>query len=242
MGTHGAERKGMAKMTKQRMIRSVLILAAGMGVLALAACSWQRPLQRVREDAKRHMDAGRYDAAVTDLDEYVTRKPEDHAARFDLGKALISAGQPKPAIKQMQVASDVQPLNDAYADGVAEAMLAAGERDELTAYLNKLALERGRVGDFTRLGKFSARLGNVDEAKTALITAARLDRGRSLGPQLDLAEFYETIGDRANWVKRLRMAYFIDPTSSKVMDAIQRAKEIPGPSFAVVPQEVTQGP
>lgn len=219
-------------MSMNRSLIASLFLAA-----ALVGCSSQRPLDRVRIDGKRHLDAKQFDAAATDFNELVTRKPEDHQGRYDLGMAMIGAGQPAEAIKQMLIALDVQPLNEKYADGVAEAMLAAGQRDDLTAFLNKMALERGRVSDFTRLGKFSARLGNVDEAKTALITAARLDKGMSLQPQLDLAEFYETVGDKANWVKRLRMAYFLSPTDQRVLDAILRAKEIAGPSFAVQPVE-----
>lgn len=219
-------------MTMNRSLIVPLLLAA-----ALVGCSSQRPLDRVRIDGKRHLDAKQYDAAAADFNELVTRKPEDHQGRYELGMAMIGAGQPAEATKQMQIALDVQPLNEKYADGVAEAMLAAGQRDDLTAFLNKMALERGRVSDFARLGKFSARLGNADEAKTALLTAARLDRGMSLQPQLDLADFYETVGDKASWVKRLRMAYFLSPTDQRVLDAIARAKEIAGPSFAVQPTE-----
>ncbi len=219
-------------MTMNRSLIAPLLLAA-----ALFGCSSQRPLDRVRLEGKRHLDAQQFDAAAADFNELVTRKPEDHQGRYDLGMALIGAGQPAEAVKQMLIALDVQPLNEKYANGVAEAMLAANQRDDLTAFLNKMALERGRVSDFTRLGKFSLRLGNVDEAKTALITAARLDKGLSLQPQLDLAEFYETVGDKANWVKRLRMAYFLSPTDQRVLEAINRAKEIAGPSFAIQPTE-----
>lgn len=217
--------------TNRSLIASLLLTAA------LVGCSSQRPLDRVRLEGKRHLDARQFDAAAADFNELVTRKPEDHQGRYDLGMALIGAGQPAEAVKQMLIALDVQPLNEKYADGVAQAMLAANQRDDLTAFLNKMALERGRVSDFTRLGTFSLRLGNVDEAKTALITAARLDRGVSLQPQLDLAEFYESVGDKANWVKRLRMAYFLNPTDQRVLDAIARAKEIAGPSFAIQPTE-----
>lgn len=218
--------------TNRSLFASLLLTAS------LVGCSSQRPLDRVRLDGTRHLDAKQYNDAAADFNELVTRKPEDHQARYDLGLALIGAGQPAEAVKQMRVALDVQPMNEKYADGVAQAMLAAGQRDDLTEFLNKMALERGRVSDFGRLGKYSARLGNVDEATTALKTAAKLDKGRSLQPQLDLADFYESVGDKANWIKRLRMAYFLNPNDQRVLDSISRAKEIAGPSFAVQPTEL----
>jgi tetratricopeptide (TPR) repeat protein len=185
------------------------------------------------------MDHGKFDAAVKDYAEYVNRRPEEHQFRYEYGKALLAAGQANEAEKQLKIASDVQPMNDEYLDARAEAMFAAGEREELTSMLARNAAERGRVADYTRMGKYAAKMGHPDEAKEALLTAAKLDHGRSFGVQKDLADFYGSVGDKTNEVKRLRMAFFLNPADEQVAGRLRKLGEVPGPSAGLRPTELT---
>lgn len=88
-----------------------------------------------------------------------------------------------------------------------------------------------------RLGRFSSRMGHPDEAKEAYMTAARLDAGQSFKVQKEIASFFETLGDKQNAVRRLRMAYWLNPSDPEVLAAIRRMGEIPGPSFGMPPAE-----
>ncbi len=213
---------------------SVALMA---GVLLLTSCGGQRPLHVVLKDGNHALRTGDPTAAVADFGEYVERKPDYIEARYGLGRALIAAGRPREAVEHLIFVLDVDPLNDAYADSLAEAMYASNERDALTAFLARYASERGRVTDFTRQGVYAQKLGNLDEAQQALRTAAKLDQGRTARVQRTLANFYGSLGDRERQVERLRMAYWINATDDGLVEQIRAAGEVPGPTFAKQPTE-----
>ncbi len=116
-------------------------------------------------------------------------------------------------------------------------MFKAGDREALMALLSRNSSERGRVSDYSRQGQFAAKVGNVDEAQQAFQTAAKLDGGQSVAPHRQLADFYGSLGDRAKQVQHLRMAYAIEPGNPETLKEIRRIGEIPGPSFALTPEE-----
>ncbi len=210
-----------------------LVTLAGLG------CSGQRPLHIVKDSAEFNAEHGNYEAAKKDFEEYIRRKPEAVDVRYEHAKALMAAGEHREAIRELNTCLDVFPLNDEYLDSLAEAMYQAGERDALTALLARNASERGRVSDFVRQGVFASRIGNADEAQQALKTAAKLDAGKHVGPQRALADFYGSLNDRTKQVRHLRMAYYIQPANPDTLKEIRRIGEIPGPSFAMRPEDIT---
>ncbi|MFZ2875137.1 MAG: hypothetical protein WAZ94_11730 [Phycisphaerales bacterium] len=217
------------------MRRIATVIVSG---LLLAACSTQRPLWRVAEDGEYWYKAEQFERSATDFGEYVTRKPDHVEMRFNLARSLVAAGQPREALSHLSVCTDVEPLNDKYLDLQARALFDAGEREQLVEILARAASERGRVQDFVRLGVFSQRLGNLDEAEQALLTAAKIDRGRSVIVQRSLADFYGSIGDTDRQRRRLRMAYYLQPDNLETIEAARALGEIPGPTFGLVPEEV----
>jgi tetratricopeptide (TPR) repeat protein len=216
----------------RRVLRSALVIGA---LAILAGCSSERPMHVLKADGEFAYEHGHYDQAKADLGEYVRRRPEAIDVRFELAKAYLASNQPKEAIEQLNVALDVEPLNDSFLDTQAEAMFKAGQRDALTSLLARNAAERGRVTDYLRLGAYSARMGNADEAQQALVTAVKLDGGRSVVPQRALADFYGSLGDRTKQLTHLRNAYAIEPTNEDTLKEIRRLGEVPGPSFASGP-------
>lgn len=203
----------------------------------LTACNTQRPLHILHNDAQIAAKARDYEKSRADYEEFLNRRPDDPEIRYELSQVCMGQEDFKEAVRQLTIATDVKPLNDKYMDGLAEAIFRSGDRDALTNLLTRLARERGGVNDFIRLGVYSAKLGNPDEAQQALLTAARLDQGMNVRPQLALSEFYGSIGDRAKEVDRLRMAYYIEQGNP---DVIRRAHELGvtlGPSFFRVPAE-----
>lgn len=211
--------------------------AALAAVALLAGCASQRPLFRVEKDGDYHLKTEQYAKAATDFQEYVTRKPDNVEVRYKLAKAQTLSGQARQAVENLAVCTEVDPLNDRYLDAQAEALYAAGERDALVGILARAASERGRVADYLRLGVFANRLGNIDEAQQALLTAAKIDQGRSWQVQMTLADFYGSTGDRAKQVRRVRMAYYIQPENVAICDEARRLGEVPGPTFGVMPEE-----
>lgn len=217
--------------------------ACGAAIITLAGgvtgCSKNRPLNVIRSDADALMYAKRYDRAEADYATYLTRKPEENAVRVQLAKAQLAQGKAKEAAENLHIALDVDPLNDEIVDACAQALYESRDPEALTAFVNRAASERGRVKDYARVAKYMQAIGHPDEAHQALLTAAKLDGGKSLDVQMALAGFYKSMGDSGRQVRRLRMAYFLAPENQQVLDAIRDAGEIAGPSFALAPVELT---
>lgn len=207
-------------------------------LLVMSGCSGQRPLHVVKDSAERLYMLDRYEDAIPDLVEYNDRKPNDAEMRYKLGMAYINTGQPKLARQHMNVAVDVAPSVDRYMDGYAEALQKSGESDQMLLALRQRANDRGTVADYLRLGQYASRVGHADEALVALKTAARLDAGRTVEPQLALASFYGAVNDRANEVRRLRMATWIAPANKIAEERLRELGEIPGPAQAIQPEEL----
>jgi tetratricopeptide (TPR) repeat protein len=216
----------------------ILVLSAALAAVIVATgCSNQRSLPIVREHGNGAYEEGDYTTAMTDFQEYVDRRPYDARARYDLGRTMMELGLYNDAVKQLAVAHDVNPDRELYAEALAEALFRAGQHDQLFIFLQRMARDRGRVGDYIRLGEYTARAGDPDEAVAALLTAAELDGGTSVEPQFALARFYHNIGDDARALRRARMALWIDPLHDEVRDLVRDLGEVPGPGIALMPEE-----
>jgi tetratricopeptide (TPR) repeat protein len=225
-------------MRRVRFTRSVTGLL-GL-VLVLAACSSNRSLDYVEKSGDKAYARGDYELARKEYKEYVDRRPGKARVQYALGTAYIALGQPRAAVECFSVAHDLDPANDTYTEAMAEALYTAGDRGRLYEFLRRLTEQPGGVEDYTRLGRYSAKLGDADEAQTALLTAAKIDGGTTIGPQMALADFYAGIQDRSNALTRLRMALYIEPTNPEIAARIRELGEIPGPSYALPPEESRQ--
>lgn len=216
-------------------------LAAVVGVigaaLTLAACSSTRPLEKVMESGDKAYAVGDYARARADYAEYIDRKPGYPPARHKLGLAQLKTGETRAGVESLTIAFDQRPDNDEYADGLAEGLYQDDQRARLMQFLHDRTQQPGRVSDYVRLGRYAAMIGDSDQAQQALLTAARLDGGKNIEPQLALADFYKNIGDKQNAVRRLRMALYLDPENADVHARLRELGQVPGPSFVLVPEE-----
>lgn len=220
----------------RRVAATVLTAGVLLGLAGgVSGCSKQRPLHIVRQQAQFATEQRNWPKAIADYEEYLRRRPEMVEVRYDLARAYLDSGDPGKAIEHFRIVLDVYPLNDDYLDGLADAMLAANRRDDLTALLSRYASERGRPIDFLRQGEFALKLGNVDEASQAIRTSAKLFNNTSARPFLSLSKLYNELGDRERQVRYLRMAYAIQPANKETLELIRAAGEIPGPTFAMTP-------
>lgn len=215
-----------------------LALVGWIGLFAclLGGCQAERNLDLVREIGNREYQLGQYEQALANYQEYVTRKPDGVDVRYSLAETYMKLNQPQLAREQFYQCLAVHPDNQDYATGLAEALYACNEREELITFLTREARDRGRPGDYERLGHYQFLLGNVDEAKLALITAAKLDGGKSIKPQMELANLYRSLGDKPSELKRLRMALYIEPRNMEIQKRIRELGEIPGPSYVLMPE------
>lgn len=218
------------------MSRFLSIVALVLSALVFGGCQAQRNLDLVREMGDRNYALENYPAALSDYQEYVTRKPDGVDVRYSLAMTELKMGQPQQAREQLYQCLAVHPDNQKYAQGLADALLACNEREELITFLTREARDRGRPGDYERLGHYQFLLGNVDEAKLALITAAKLENPKTIKPQMELANLYRSLGDKENELKRLRMALYIEPRNQDIQKRIRELGEVPGPSYMLRPE------
>lgn len=225
------------------MTRRLLTIALLTAACAGPACTQRegRAPGQVFWDANRAYERGDYAAAAADYEEYIQVRPGDTEGRLGLGRSLLILGNAEEAIDHLWVAYDARPQEDARAELLAEAMYQAGQTQELIQFLRERTEQPGRVQDYITLGEYAALCGLPDEAEPAFITAARLDRGQTVTPQIALAEFYESVGDTQQAVQRYRMALWIDEDNEDIKQRVRALGEIPGPTFAIIPEEAPGG-
>lgn len=210
---------------------------AGLVMWGLVGCSNQRPVGMLQRDGDAAMRAGYPAEAVEPYAEWVDRQPQRAEAQHALGTALYQSGRVSEAVAPLAVASDLEPANDEYFDAMARAMREAGRERSLIATLRASAAEKGRLVDWMRLGRNLMELGLMDEAHEALTTAATIDAGRTVEPQLALAELFRRLDRPQDELRRLRMAYAIDPRDERVLAGLAGLDVVPGPSLALPPEE-----
>ena len=213
--------------TTRALLATSILLAAG----SLTACQntggsadgtepvrqyQNRPVVAVMESGENAMRARDYEKARIEFAEAVDRNPGYPPARYWLGNAYLELKEPAKAREQMEVALAADVDNEDYYAGLCRALYEDNKLDELFRLLRQRANEHGTVGDYLLLGQYSRMSGDADEAHNALLTAARLDQGKSIAPQLALADFYKSVGNPTEESRRLRMAYFIDSANPTV--------------------------
>lgn len=220
--------------------RRVVLAVVAVCVWAVCVGSWgcaQRSLLSVRESGITAYERGEYDRALADFEEYIERSPGHWQARAYLGRTLLAMGRTRQAREHLWVAYSQRLEDDEVFDWLAEGLYADGQYDELYRLLRQRTIDRGTPGDYVRLAEYAMRTGDPDEARRALLTAARIDRGRSAEVQIALADFYEAIGDEREALRRLRMAYYLSPGDTELAERIRGYGEVPGPTFGIVPTE-----
>jgi tetratricopeptide (TPR) repeat protein len=210
------------------------LILCSLAAAFFAGCA-QRSLPAVRESGDRHFNKGDFASAAADYREYTDRKPGEAEVQNQYAKTLLKLGQPVPAVERATIAFDQQPTNEDYIETRAQALFDAKKTDELYRFLRGQCDGRGKPADFIRLGRFSQKMGDADSAEHAYLTAARIDGGKTIEPQMALANFYRTIGDKPKELTRLRTALYLDPKNVEVQTRIRGLGEVPGPSIALPP-------
>lgn len=72
------------------------------------------------------------------------------STRYSMANTYLKLNQPQLAREQFYQCLAVKPENEDYAAGLAEALLACNEREELITFLTREARDRGRSGDYLR--------------------------------------------------------------------------------------------
>ncbi len=217
-------------MTRHLRMMTRLTLAGALAI-ALTGCAQPRTLLAVRTSGDNALARQDADRALEDAQEYVDRAPERIDGRVLLGRALLMNGRTDEACEQLWIARSLNTADDQNLDYLCQALYADGQQDDLYRVVRERIVDRGSVEDYFRLAHWAQRFGDMDEAQRALLTAARLDAGTTVAPQLRLARFHLDTGNPADAIQRYRMAYWIDPDDELVLTGIRDMGEIPGPTM-----------
>lgn len=211
-----------------RWIVPVLPLAA------LVGCTPQ-PWTLDRAEANRLYAQGRYDEALSLQQKVLESRPATAQYQYELGRTLLAMGRATEAREAMHVAYDVKPGEDLYAEGLADAMLAAGEYESALLMLRERAEWRSRVEDYLRLGSYAERAGNADEARRAYLDAADVGGPLDARAQRALAGLYESVGDAPAAIERWRMVLWASPEDPEATARLRELGFVPGPTARLRP-------
>lgn len=224
--------------TRPARCSRIALLASLSLACGLAACqSAEKSRWDYRTQGEVQMSGKNYAAAAEDFRKYLELEPGSYEVRYMYGLALMKLNRNSEAAEALLTAYSQRPGRSDYADAMAEAMVAAGKKDELFRILRSNANDRNTVEDWLRLGNASLAMGDIDTAQTALLTAARVDKGLTPEPQIALSDLYKALGRDADAEKRIRMAYYRGPYNSTV---IQRSRAMGlrlNPGDGIFPEE-----
>lgn len=216
--------------------RSFVVLA----LVALVAggsfgCATQRPTHLVRHDADAAFAEAQYDQAAIEYETIVDRSPGDWRAQYGLGRCLLEVDRPAEAREALEVAHSVQPMNDAIADALAEAMYREGSHDALFTFLTDRARARGDIKGHLQLARYAVEAGDMDTARRSILTAIEISRADSAEPYLAAASFEARLNNRSEVIRRLRQAYAINPEDDRITSRLREYGEVPGPTLGLPP-------
>jgi Flp pilus assembly protein TadD len=218
-----------------------LTLAVGLLSVCLTClgCSGQRPLYAVREDGAEHERYGRLVDAEADYREYVERSRTNAQARVDLARVLTKLDRKSEAREHLELAYSLRPDDEDILDQYCEAVFDNGDYDILVRRLRDRAESRNTVQDYMRLGHWMLAMDDIDQARIAYRTAARLSGGQQIEPYLALADLAGRIRDVETEMLRLRQALYIDIeqeiNDEGIRQRLRDAGMIPGPTVALPP-------
>lgn len=220
-----------------KMGSKVPVMFALASVALLGACSETRPLTSIRESARYYDNVGEYDKALPEYRAFLANKPEDTELRYEYASALLKNGQYAEARDQFLLLTDITPTDERFADGYARSLFETGNNAEVTAYLNRMTVQRGSVGDWLRMGDYCQKTGDVDGAKAAYRKAAKVDGGRSTKPWIAMADMFAGLNDKANERAMIERALYIEPMSPALSERYKKLGGMPGPTAGVRPEE-----
>ncbi len=213
------------------------LLAACVPLVFLGGCEAGPSLQAMRMQGDRALEQRNYAEAADWYEQYVDRRPIEPEIRYRLGTAYLGMKKPVKAREEFLQGLEIDNEVDRYIEGIATALVETGQRDQLFNVLRRHASNTRQPKDYILFGKFAAIVGDPDTAEVALLEAASLDQGRNVEPQMALANFYGSLGDAEQEIRRLRMVLFLDIANEAANARLRELGEVPGPSIVLPPAE-----
>jgi len=218
-------------------LKTIGTLAMVFGLLFAVGCGYNaRYEKKLGED---EMARGNYTAARDIFFEVTQHERYDWEGHYLLGLSYLELGQPTRAetvLRQaLAVQGDSQERTPKILDALAQSMFDQNHLDELHAFLRAQIDRYGTWQDYARQARFLAKAGDIDGAALAYRKAAYFSKNRDENIYIEMADFYEALGDQPRAVQALKWAYWINPQHTALPERFRRLGLVPGPTLREEP-------
>lgn len=249
-----------------RLSRTALACSLLLASLAsLSGCTMkQLPVTATRLDGYTAMQANNSDKAYADFVSCVQRDPTDYKSHyylglieldrhdlalarrhFELANTLLASRRRRPLVLEPGAPDTAvpAPTRGQITDALAETLLQMNLQQQLVAFLRDTVAQYGTTDDYLRLARYLVKIKDYDSAREAFLNAAKVADAFDARPYMQLADFYDGIGDRDAALTQLRIAYGINPNADGLADNIRSHGLVPGPTVTLprpTPEQLAQ--
>lgn len=191
--------------------------------------------------AEQAIDAGNYAEAEARLDKVLRNDPQDWGGRYLMGLTYLEQNRPVEAQSQLELALSVQDRDAEDTPKILDALARALEQqeryNELYGFLDDQIERYEGWEDYARKARFLAKANDIDGAALAYRQAAFFSRNETEDIYLELATFYEGLGDYGKAVQALKWAYFINDENETIPNRFRKLGVVPGPTLKEQPPQ-----
>lgn len=178
--------------------------------------------------AKNETDGKDYSTAEEDYEKYLTQRPNDAAAHFDLGYVYTAQQQNDKAIAEYRQAIALDPKMEQAQLNLGISLLSADPKAAIEPLQNVVTLDYSFERGHLLLGVAQLRCGNISDAEKELLVAGKLNPSDP-EPHAQLGRMYLASGKPADAETQYRELLQLKPADSEgqigLADSLLRQKK-----------------
>ena len=208
------------------------------GLMLCVGC-YNPPVEKFH--SRKAMDAGDYTTAEQKLLAVVENDPSDWEGHYLLGLAYLGTQRPVQAQSELELALTVKDRSPSQTPKILDALARSLEQqqsyDQLYAFLDAQIARYEGWEDYARKARFLAKANDIDGASLAYGQAALFSRNADDDIYVEIAEFYEGLGDYDKALQSLKWAYYINDERADLPDRFRKLGVVPGPTLKEQPPQ-----
>lgn len=218
-----------------------LRMSAVFGLCAVMFCvgCYNPPVEKFH--SRKAMEAGDYATAEQKLLGVIDHDPSDWEGHYLLGLAYLGQQRPVEAQSQLELALAVKDRSKEQTPKILDALARSLEQqksyDQLYAFLDAQIDRYEGWQDYARKARFLAKANDIDGAALAYRQAAYFSRNETEKIYLEIATFYEGLGDYDKAIQALKWAYYIKPEHTQIPGRFRKLGVVPGPTLREAPPQ-----
>lgn len=220
---------------------TALRMSAVLALCTMLLCvgCYNPPVEKMH--SRKAMDAGDYTAAEQKLIGVVEHDPSDWEGHYLLGLAYLGQQRPVQAQSQLELALTVKDRSKEQTpkilDALGQSLEMQGAYDQLYAFLDAQIARYEGWQDYARKARFLAKANDIDGAALAYRQAAYFSRNETERIYLEIATFYENLGDYDKAIQALKWAYYLKPDHTQIPGRFRKLGVVPGPTLREAPPQ-----